>query len=78
MPLSEKEIQSLLRMVDLTKEDEINCDQCLAQVAAFAEQELAGRSIPDSLVAIEHHLAVCGECREEYKALQRALEGLEG
>ena len=27
--------------------------------------------------AVRHHLAICTECREEYEALQRALQELE-
>jgi len=77
MPLSKKEIDSLLQVVGLTNEDEINCEQCLAVVADFAEHELAGKSIPDGLKVVEHHLSICAECCEEYEALQRALTDLD-
>ena len=73
MTLSEHEVDGLLRLVGLTKDDEIDCDQCLSQVAEFAEHALAGRSMPEGLRAVEHHLAICAECREEYEALKEAL-----
>lgn len=73
MAFSKSEIEGLLRLIGLTKDEEIDCDECLLHVAEFAEQELAGRSIPEGLEAVGHHLAVCAECREEYEALQRAL-----
>ena len=73
MPLSNKELENLLRLVGLTNDKEINCEQCLALVAEFAEHQLAGKSAPEGLKAVEHHLSVCSECREEYEALQRAL-----
>jgi hypothetical protein len=76
MPLSIKEIDGLMRLVGLTKDDEINCEQCLAAVAEFAEQQLAGRSISEGLKAVEHHLSICGECREEYEALLGTLDSL--
>lgn len=76
MPLSKKELEGLLRLVGLTKDSEINCEQCLALVAEFAEHELAGKSVPEGLKAVEQHLSVCSECREEYKALPRALGNL--
>ncbi len=76
MPLSKKELEGLLRLVGLTKDSEINCEQCLALVAEFAEHELAGKSVPEGLKAVEQHLSVCSECREEYEALQRALGDL--
>ena len=74
MSISKKEVEELLRLVALTKAEEINCEQCLSNVAEFAEQEFTGKSISESMKAIEHHLSICVECREEYEALQRALE----
>ena len=76
MALSKKEIEALLRSVGLTEDDEVNCEQCLCRVAEFAERELDGKSVPEGLKAIEQHLAICGECREEYEALRRALEDI--
>ncbi len=77
MPMSKYEIDELMRLIGLTKDSEINCEQCLALVAEFAEQELAGRSVHDGLKAVEHHLSICPECREEYEALHRALGEME-
>ena len=77
MALSKKEIDGLLRLVGLTRDQEINCEQCLARVAEFAEQQLAGKSVAAGLQAVEHHLSICAECRQEYETLQRALKELE-
>ena len=77
MALSQKETDELLRLVRLTKDEEIDCDKCLARVAELAEQVLAGQSVTAGLEAVQHHLTVCAECREEYEALQRALEELD-
>lgn len=74
MPLNQKDLANLLRLIGLTKDTEINCDQCLSLVAEFAERELAGRSVDESLRAVEEHLAICGECREEYEALRKAIK----
>ena len=74
MSLTNEEIDGLLRLIGLTKDDEIDCERCLALVAEFAERELAGRSIRAGLEAVEHHLSLCPECREEYEALLRALK----
>lgn len=76
MPLSKQEIDGLMRLIGLTRDDEINCEQCLALVAEFVELKLAGKSIPESLQAVEHHLSICAECREEYEALQRVLQDM--
>jgi hypothetical protein len=77
MPLSRKELEDLLRLVGLTRQSEINCEQCLALVAEFAERRLEGKSIGESLRALEHHLSICGECRDEYEALERALKDMD-
>lgn len=78
MGLSEKEIEGLMRLVGLTKDEEINCEQCLALVSEFAEQKLAGKSVAEGLQAVEQHLDVCPECREEYETLQEALKEMDG
>jgi hypothetical protein len=78
MSLSKEEIDRLLRLIGLTRDDEIDCERCLALVAEFAERELAGRSIPAGVEAVAHHLSICTECCEEYQALLRALEAMDG
>lgn len=77
MPLSKEEIDGLLRLIGLTEDTEINCEQCLALVAEFAEQQLAGKSIHEGLKAVEQHLSVCAECRDEYEALRRTLDDMD-
>jgi hypothetical protein len=76
MKLSNQEIKGLMRLIGLTEDDELNCDQCQALVAQFAEHKLADRPITEGLKAVEQHLSVCGECREEYEVLQRILTDL--
>ena len=59
MSLSKEEIDGLLRLIGLTRDEEIDCERCLALVAEFAERELAGRSVPAGLEAVAHHLSIC-------------------
>jgi hypothetical protein len=74
MALSKKEIDALLKAVSLTRGKELTCDECLRDLAEFAEHSLAGKSLPEGLHAVELHLAICGECQEEYRALLTALQ----
>ena len=74
MALSREEADKLIRMLSLTRPEEVDCGECMKVVAAFADYELDGKSVPESLEAIEHHLALCGECREEYEALIAAIK----
>lgn len=79
MTLSKSEIDRLMGLIGLTKESELTCEQCcLTLVSEFAERQLAGKSIPEGLKAVEHHLSVCADCREEYEALRQALKEMEG
>ena len=77
MPLSRHEIDALMRLVGLTNDTEIDCEECLSVVAEFAEMQLKGKSISAGLRAVEHHLSICAECREEYEILLRTLDNLE-
>jgi hypothetical protein len=78
MALSKEEIDDLMRQIGLTRDEEIDCERCLALVAEFAERELLGRSIPAGLEAVAHHLSICAECSEEYEALLQALKAMDG
>jgi hypothetical protein len=78
MSLSKQEIAELLRLVGLTKDEEIDCQECLALVAEFAERELAGQSLPAAQEAVAQHLSICSECCDEYASLLQALKAMDG
>ena len=71
------QIKLLLRQLSVTRDQEINCNQCLARLPEFAEREISGKRNPQVLQAVQHHLTLCGECSEEYQALLRALQSME-
>ena len=73
MSLSRPELQKMLDVVRATQPVEIDCDECLMQVGEFAEMNLIGKPVPEGLKAIEQHLSICDECREEYEMLCVAL-----
>ena len=77
MALSRQEIDALLKSISLTRSNEVTCDECLQRLAEFAEQSLPGKSIPQGLEVIAHHLSICSECQEEFQALLVALESEE-
>lgn len=59
----------LLRLVEATAENEIDCDEMLSRLGAYLESlEAPGRTNP-KLDAVAQHLQVCGECSEELEAL---------
>jgi hypothetical protein len=78
MSLSREEIAELLRLIGLTRDEEIDCERCLTLVAEFAERELAGRSVSAGLEAVAYHQSICAGCCEEYEALLQALKAMDG
>jgi predicted anti-sigma-YlaC factor YlaD len=73
-PLSPDQLAGLLKLVDATREQELNCQECRELAAEFAERQLAGVALDSALQMVEQHLEVCPECREEVLALKRVLE----
>jgi len=77
MPLSKEQISTLLNLVATTTEDKIACDGCLKEVAQFAETELLGRSMSESMLKIKNHMQNCPCCEDEYNALLDAVAHLD-
>jgi len=73
MPLDKQQVRRLLAFIADTRDDEIDCDECLAGMAEFAEAELVGVGILDGLKRIEAHISGCPECAEEYGLLRDVL-----
>lgn len=74
MSLSDEQLTSLAKLLGMTREEELTCDECLRHMAEFAQVSLAGRTVPEGLRAIDEHLRFCGECQEEFQALRDALQ----
>ncbi|HYZ82853.1 MAG TPA: hypothetical protein VE621_00540 [Bryobacteraceae bacterium] len=72
--LTEKELRAVARAAHGPQEAEIGCDDCLMQVGAYCESQLAGRAIPEALRPVHEHLSMCPECREEYEALVMSMK----
>ncbi len=76
MKLTHEQIGNLKSLLSVTRDQEINCSECLDHVGEFAELQLEGIPVTKALEAVEHHLTLCIECREEYEALLKALKAL--
>ncbi len=73
-PVTKEQLAGLASLVGATREQEINCSECAVFAAEFAERQLAGLPLDETLAKVEDHLAVCPECREEMLLLRRVLE----
>jgi predicted anti-sigma-YlaC factor YlaD len=76
MNLSDDQIRSLLQDVSRTRDHELTCDECLGELGSFAELTLEGRPVDEAYDLVQQHLQICGECREEFALLLKALEDL--
>ena len=76
MSFTPDQINGLMHLIGITRENELNCNECLHHVAEFAECELTGKEVPEALEAVRHHLTLCLECKEEYDELLNALRSM--
>ena len=66
--------KALVREIAEVREVEIGCDECFEHVDRFIEMELSGLDAAQAMPLVQEHLEICGECREEFEALLRALQ----
>jgi hypothetical protein len=60
----------LVRNVEITQADEIDCTVCLERVPIYVDRELAEVDVATEMPELHLHLALCGDCFEEYEALR--------
>ena len=76
MALRPQQAEALLEMVLGTRDQEMTCDECLAEIAEFVEVQLTRAPLSDALQAVQAHLERCHDCTDEYQVLRQALEAL--
>ena len=74
MTLNSDQIRFLIQAVSKTTPDSLDCDGCQTKVAQFAETELAGKTLCESMTAVRNHMQNCPCCEDEYSALLEALK----
>ncbi|MEM5774572.1 MAG: hypothetical protein AAGU05_06180 [Anaerolineaceae bacterium] len=62
-------ISRLLKRVNNTVENEINCSVCLEQISRYVDLELATGQAGQRMPQVAQHLGQCGVCHEEYQML---------
>jgi hypothetical protein len=73
MAIDSSKIKQLARSILTTRYDEIGCDECLEQLDRFVDIQLAGKNAAQAMPLVQDHLDRCGDCREEFEALLKAL-----
>ena len=59
----------LLRMLSMTDEQELSCEDVYDLVDQFAELVKRGEDASSLMPMVRKHLNMCPDCREEYEAL---------
>lgn len=76
--LNPEDLGKLARALDMTREEELACDECFEELDRFVEMELAGLDAAAAMPLVQDHLYKCDDCREEYEALLGALRAERG
>jgi len=63
------------RELESTQEVEFDCEQVYQLLDQFAEAVQRGEDGAAWVPLIRAHLERCGDCRQEFEALQRVLQG---
>ena len=76
--LNPEDLGKLARALEMTREEELGCDECFEELDRFVETDLAGLDAAAAMPLVQDHLDKCGDCREEYEALLNALRAEQG
>ena len=64
---------ALRAALDITRDEELDCDEVHELLDVFAEMHAAGKDVRALLPLVYLHLQACGDCFEEFEALRRIV-----
>lgn len=73
MSLGPDRLRTLLRLVESTREREIDCSEFLRLVPAWLDEAAERGELRELSADVAHHLRICPECLEEFEALLSAM-----
>jgi hypothetical protein len=71
MSADPKAVTVLRRLLEGTREEELDCDRFLELLAPFLDGRVEDPTLREKLA---HHVQQCAECNEELEIVKRALE----
>jgi hypothetical protein len=77
MKLTHEQFAHLVELTIASRRDTLGCDGCYELMDEFAQAELDGVEVPETLQAVRTHLTQCKCCRDEYDALLTALRAIQ-
>lgn len=72
--LSPEMLPVIIQSLEQTKLEEYTCDQVYELLDQFAEMIYRGEDASRMMPLVQHHLDMCGDCREEFEALLSILQ----
>jgi hypothetical protein len=66
--------KQMLNAVQQTEEVEYSCDDVYRLMDEYVELVRRGEDTSKLMPLVEHHLKMCGDCREEVEALLRMMD----
>ncbi len=73
VPLDDRSVDRLLYLLCDTRDDELSCEEVFVRLDEYVDCLVTHQFDQSHLALVEHHLALCADCRDELTALQRAL-----
>ena len=73
VPLDDQSIDRLLHLLCDTRDDELSCEEVFTCLDEYVDCLASHDHDMDRLPLVEHHLALCADCRDQLNALQQAL-----
>ena len=77
MALNSEQIGQLLKMIQLTREVELSCPECLDELDKYTQSILDGMPIDGVLHRVREHLEACSCCNDQFKLVLETLEAIE-
>lgn len=68
-------LRKLLQSIEQTQDVEYSCDEVYQLLDQYSEAVERGEDAAQLMPLVKHHLDLCPDCREEFEALLRVLEG---
>ena len=75
--LNPDKLKNLVRKIAMTRDEELNCDRCFAEMNRFVDLLIEGKDPEEAVPLMQHHLEMCGECHEEFEALIAAIKAIQ-
>jgi hypothetical protein len=71
--LDEQTVKKLMRIINLTREQEYTCMETLVVLDQYVEIVLQRKDTTEWTPLVDHHVVLCEECQAEFEALMRII-----